>query len=285
VQTHLVHSTILGQAAARLARQPVTIVTRHYTEEGYAGKGQFLRALDARAARAATHVVAVSGAVQDHLLQTGVPAERITVVHNGIDVQAIDRALVQSTPGHGNGIHFVTVGSLTKRKGHATLIRAVAQIPAAIPLRVTIVGDGPERAELVALIAEAGVAGRVELAGYRSDAWAFLADADAYVQPSLHESFGISVLEAMAARLPVVASRTGGIPEIVTSEENSILVPPGDADALAAALIRIASDAALRERLGAAARERVESAFTIEQTARNYERLYLRLAQAAGRQP
>jgi glycosyltransferase involved in cell wall biosynthesis len=279
VHMHLVHSSIVGELAARLGGARVAIVTRHYTEEGYAGKGWLLRKLDALAARAATRVVAVSGSVRNHLIANGVPADRITVIYNGIDLAAIDRAIPPHCVHDGGGVHLGAVGSLTARKGHATLLRAFAKLPAHLDARLTIVGEGPEREHLQSLIATLGLGGRVELAGYRSDVCSLLREIDVYVQASLQESFGIAVLEALAARRAVVASNTGGIPEIITDEESGLLVPPDDAEALTAALTRLASDAALRRRLADGGRARVEAAFTIEETARRYEALYRELVE------
>lgn len=274
VHMHLVHSSIVGEIAARLAGARVAIVTRHYTEEGYAGKGWLWRKMDALAARAATRVVAVSDSVRDHLIATGVPAERITVIYNGIDLTEIDAAIEPYGRHGGDGVRLGAVGSLTGRKGHATLLRAFAKLPAHLDARLTIVGEGPEREHLQSLIGTLGLGGRVELAGYRSEVCSLLREIDVYVQASLQESFGIAVLEALAARRAVVASRTGGIPEIITNDESGLLVPPNDADALAEALTRLASDAALRRRLADGGRARVETEFTIEQTARRYEALY-----------
>jgi glycosyltransferase involved in cell wall biosynthesis len=274
VHGHLVHSSILSQFAARLAGHPRAILTRHYTEEGYAGKGPLMRALDVRAARSAAHLIAVSDAVREHLMADGVPEHRITVIHNGIDLRELDAGLAAAERPAAQPLHFGTVGSLNARKGHATLLRAFAQLPPQLDARLTIVGEGPERQALEALLAELGIGDRARLAGYRSDVTAFLKSLDVYVQPSIQESFGISVLEAMAARLPVVASRTGGIPEIVEDEVTGLLVEPGNAGELAAALVRIAGDAALRQRLVSAARARVESSFSIDAAARRYEELY-----------
>lgn len=274
VHMHLVHSSLAGLAASRLARSPVTVVTRHYAEEGYAGKGKLLRTMDALAARASTQVVAVSEAVRDHLLSTGVPAQRITVIYNGIDLRGIDASASveeRSTP---DEIHFGAVGSLTVRKGHRSLLRAFAMVPRSLRARLTIIGEGPQREPLRSLIEELGIDDRVKLAGYREDVWALLRKLDVYVQPSLHESFGIAILEALASRLPVIATRTGGIPEIIADGSSGILVPPDDAQALAAAMVRIAEDPALRKKLAAGGRARVESEFNIDQTAREYEALY-----------
>lgn len=277
INTHLLHSSIVGQAAARIARTGVRMVTRHYTEEGYTNRGRMIRKADAWAARKAHHVVAVSESVREHLVANGVQRDRITIIHNGIDLDEIDRGASGAPPGGGN-IHLGAVGSLTARKGHAILLRAFSKLPPGLGARLTIVGEGPEREVLQSLIADLGIGERARLAGYRSDIWSFLREVDVYVQPSLQESFGIAVLEALAARKPVIAARTGGIPEIINDDQSGLLVPPGDADALAAALVRVIEQPELRARLAAGGRRRVETAFSIEGTARQYEQLYAALA-------
>ena len=284
INTHLLHSSIVGQAAARIARTGVRMVTRHYTEEGYTNRGRMIQKADAWAARNAHHVVAVSESVREHLAANGVQRDRISIIHNGIDLDEIDRGVVHGVvrtsgapPGGGN-IHLGAVGSLTARKGHAILLRAFSKLPPRLGARLTIVGEGPEREALQSLIAELGIGERARLAGYRSDIWSFLREVDVYVQPSLQESFGIAVLEALAARKPVIAARTGGIPEIINDDQSGLLVPSGDADALAAALVRVIEQPELRASLAEGGRRRVETAFSIEGTARQYEQLYAALA-------
>jgi glycosyltransferase involved in cell wall biosynthesis len=115
--------------------------------------------------------------------------------------------------------------------------------------------------------AAAALGGVVRFAGFRHDMPACLAAADIVALPSLHEGLGVAALEAMAAGRPVLASRVGGLGEVVVAEETGLLVPPGDADALAAALARLAGDPALRARLGAAGRARVLACYTSERMA------------------
>lgn len=278
VQTHLMHSTIVGQVASEMARSPVMLVTRHYTDEVYAGKPRMLRVADEMLTRRATHVVAVSESVRQGLLDVGVSARRISVIHNGIDSGALKRVF-EGAPAAASAACFRIgcVGSLQKRKGHAVVIAAMALIVQHIPAHLTIVGEGPERRSLEQLAADLGIADRVDLLGFSADATSLLPSLDAYVQPSLQEPFGIAVLEAMAAAKPVIASRTGGIPEIITDGVDGLLVTPGAAAELADAIVRIARDPLLAARLGRYARRRVETAFDVRVAARQYEQLYTSL--------
>src|SRR5437762_1092811 len=134
----------------------------------------------------------------------------------------------------------VTVSVLRRGKGIDVLLRAATRIPDAYFL---IVGDGPMRAEWEELARSLGVADRVRWAGYRRDVDAILPGCDLFVLPSLEDAFPTVLLEAMASGLPAVASKVGGIPEIVTPDVTGVLVPPGDPQALAAAIADLVHDA------------------------------------------
>jgi glycosyltransferase involved in cell wall biosynthesis len=271
VHTHLLHSTISGHLAASLAGSVRIVNTRHYTGEAWVGKPRLLAMMDRRAVRRADHVIAVSGAVAEHLVSCGVRRERISIIHNGIDVDAF-AVTRNATAGP---LTIGSVGSLTWRKGHGTLIEALAKMRAPATLR--IIGEGPERGRLESLVASLGLNDRVTLPGFCSDVRGELAKIDVYVQPSLEEPFGISVLEAMASRLPVIATRTGGLPEIIEHERSGLLVGPGDVVALANAMDRLATDSALQRTLADEGQSRVEREFHVDQTTRCYEELYERL--------
>ena len=139
-----------------------------------------------------------------------------------------------------------------------------------------IVGEGPDRPRLEEEIEALGLSGRVRLAGERRDVPELLAAADVFVLPSASEGLPVSVLEAMAAGLPVIASRVGGVPEQVSDGETGLLVEPGDPSDLTAALDRLIADPSLRRRLGAAGRARAEQAFDLDPFRRAHVELYSR---------
>lgn len=189
--------------------------------------------------------------------------KRPRVVHNGIEVdrflrnRAETRAQLEREFDIPAGAKLaVTVSVLRAAKGVEVLLEAVERVPGVYFL---IVGDGPKRAEWQALALSNGTAERVRWAGYRSDVETILAGCDLFVHPSLDDAFPTVLLEAMAAGLPVVASRVGGIPEIVEDGVTGILFPPGDAAALANA---IANDAL--PNMSGAARERAARLFSTE---------------------
>lgn len=199
--------------------------------------------------RAATGYVAVSDAVRRVLIDGGVAPERIDVVPDAVDpapwTRAVDRAAARERLGVPDGVPWlVAVGALVEHKGHRVLIDALRGVPDA---HLTIAGDGPLRGRLEAQAA--GLGSRVRFLGQRGDVPEWLGAADRFVHPSLEEGLGQAVIEAMLAGVPVVASRAGGVPEVVG--EDGVLVPPGDVAALTAALLapsRSSSPAAKRLR-------------------------------------
>src|SRR5262249_21246929 len=151
-------------------------------------------------------------------------------------------------------------------KGHFGLFRSFAQLRnTARGARLVLVGDGPLRAELEARVRELGISDSVEFRGAASEegVLATVASCDVFALPSLMEGLPLTLVEAMSLGVPVVAPRVAGVPELVSDERDGLLFHPSDWDGLAAALLRLASDSALRERLGAAGRARVSQDFAI----------------------
>jgi glycosyltransferase involved in cell wall biosynthesis len=216
--------------------------------------------------RAVDVVVAISEGVREALVRVGVRPERIRVVPSGVDAERMAappgaRERLRDEWGIGPGeLAVVVPGVLERRKGHAILLAAAARLAGTLPLRYVFCGEGSEAATLARAAASLGPA--VRFAGFRDDVAACLAAADVVALPSLREGLGVAALEGMAAGRPVVASRVGGLGEAVVHDETGLLVPPADADALAAALARLARDAALRIRLGAGGRARVLARYT-----------------------
>jgi glycosyltransferase involved in cell wall biosynthesis len=153
-------------------------------------------------------------------------------------------------------------------------VRALARVDAE-PFRARIVGDGPDRDEVDATIRESGLSERVELLGERRDVVDLLAASDVFVLSSTSEAMPMSVLEAMAAAVPVVGAAVGGIPELVEDEVTGLLFEPRDVDGLAAALRRLLADRDLRRRLGEAGRERARTKFDVTRFRAAHATLYL----------
>jgi glycosyltransferase involved in cell wall biosynthesis len=191
------------------------------------------------------------------------------VVRSAIDTERNRRAPrvdVRARLGLPSGCPLVlAVGALVGHKGHRHLVDALPALAARVPgVRVVIAGSGPLRADLEAQAKALGVSDALVLAGQVDDLPGWLPDADVLAMPSTEEGLGTSVLDGMCVGLPVVASRAGGIPEMVRDGSEGLLVGVGDAPALADALARVLGDGELRRRLGAAARQRVDDAFHVD---------------------
>ena len=184
------------------------------------------------------------------------PAEKVEVLYNAVDVErtavAPPPGLREQLGGSGTRPLVLTPARLNAQKGHDTLLGAVAEVPEALFL---LAGDGPERERLEALASELGVGDRVRFLGRREDIPQLLAACDVFALPSLYEGSSLAVLEAMAAGIPIVSSAIGGTDELIDDGRSGMLVPPGDAAALAVALRRVlGGPAAARGLRGAGAR-------------------------------
>ncbi len=199
-------------------------------------------------------VVAISDAVAQALLHSGVPAARLQVVRSGIDLSRTTQPLPATS---GVAPFIVAVGALTDEKGHPTLLDAFARVADRLPtVRLRILGDGPRRQRLETLANHLGIGARVEWMGEVADPSGWIAQAQLLVQPSYREALGTVVLEAMARGTPVVASRTGGLVELLDAGAG-VLVPPRDSASLAEAIESLLKAPSRREDLARNARARV----------------------------
>jgi glycosyltransferase involved in cell wall biosynthesis len=237
-------------------------------------------ALQRLAHRWATHVTAVSETVAGTVVALGVPRERITVIPNGVDVE---RFRVPPAPraelGAADGVPLIgSVGCLAPRKDQGTLLEALARLDArGVAYRCALVGDGPDRAALEAQVARLGLGERVRFLGERPDVERLLPALDLFVLSSREEGIPNALLEAMAAGRASVATAVGGTPEVMEDGVSGWLVPPHDADALAAALADALARPAEAARRAAAARAAAE-AMSIDGMARRHEDFYARVA-------
>jgi glycosyltransferase involved in cell wall biosynthesis len=227
--------------------------------------------LQRQAYRFATAVVANSSAAADRLRRERVASERIHVIANGVDVDRFGFAR------QAREIRtLVSVANLRGEKAHEILFEAFAPLAAAHPaLRLKIAGDGPRAAELRALARSLGIADRVELLGHCEDVATLLEQADAFVLASRSEAFPNSVVEAMAAALPVVACAVGGLLELVDSGRTGLLVPADDPAAMRDALEWLIVHPARATGLGAAAREAICQRYSFARMIRAFEDLFV----------
>ena len=268
-----------GLLAATLARVPAVLVTAHLFVE--LPDPRLVRLKQRFFGAGIQRYVAVSQAVAARLRQTfALPLRKLQVVPNGIAVDAFDRIdgqAVRERLAGGSGKPIVLcVARLAEQKGQRYLIDAAERVPDAL---FVLAGDGPDRSTLAARIHERHLTDRVLLLGARRDIPALLAACDVFVLPSLWEGLPLAILEAMAARKPVIATQVGGTPEAVIHGESGWLAPPADVGALATALQTLLRDAPLAEKYAAAGRARVEQEFSIETMTRRITRLYDQLLQ------
>jgi glycosyltransferase involved in cell wall biosynthesis len=206
------------------------------------------------------------------------------VIPNGIELaaygQPLDRTAYRATLGVGpTDTLLACVARFHPVKDHAMLIRAFARIAPQFPqAKLLLAGEGPLRESLEQQVAQAGIAEQVRFLGVRRDVPQLLAAVDAFALTSVSEAASLTVLEAMASRLPVVVTAVGGNPEMVRDGIDGDLVPRGDDAACAEALARLLADPALGRKRGEAGRERVEERYRLADTIERYHQLYRRLA-------
>ncbi|MFA6108632.1 MAG: glycosyltransferase [Candidatus Latescibacterota bacterium] len=290
VHTHISKAGILGRLAAVWARVPVVVHTYHGQVAELSGTSPaslLFRACERVAARRTDRLVAVSQDTARACLAMGIGRQdQYRVIHGGIEVSRFSdyAAPAGGFPGGPGGPRLGAIGSLTEEKGFEVLLRAMPAIRAREPgTRLWIIGSGPLQPRLVGLARESDLGGAVAFPGIVEDVRPWLAGLDLLVVPSRREGLGLVILEGMAMGIPVVASRVGGIPEVVVDGETGLLVEAGDPASLAAAALTLLADPERRRRMGRAGRQRAIERFSLEtMSARIAEEYELLLAARQG---
>lgn len=272
------YSPFVYSAIAKMRHPRLRVIFTEHGRLSDAAPSAKRRTVNRVLAAAASGAFAVSKNVKEHLAGEGWRPGAVKVIYNGIHVgplpDAAARERVRSELGARDGTTVVgTIARLDPVKDLGTLLDATALVGRDSRLGVLVIGDGPVRRDLEARAAAIGVADRVRFLGQRDDARAWLAGCDLYVNCSISEGVSLTILEAMAAALPVVVTRVGGTPEVVTPD-CGMLVPPRDPRAIADALLRLGNDARLRAELGRAARARVEAQFSLDRMVTQYRDIY-----------
>jgi glycosyltransferase involved in cell wall biosynthesis len=282
VHAHVARDYPLAALATRRNRASKLIITRHVLFP--------LKRLHAVTLSHAGRIIAVSHAVKDSLdAQKIFPASRISVIPNGIDFERLDASLRgfdrvefrrrMNVPR--SGLLVGTVGEIKRQKGQEDFLRAAALIKGARSDTDFIIAGADatrtleHQTSLERLIGELQLTTRVRFTGWLDCVAPLFAALDLYVSASRTESFGLTIVEAMALGLAVVATATEGAREIISPDESGVLVPIGDAEALAAAVLRLLEDEHERERIGRHARERARTRFGLERMVDETERVYL----------
>lgn len=279
VHFHDAHSVAVGSVAASLAKVPFRIITRRVDfplKKNYFSRRKYMKNVDA--------IIAISEGVKKVLVEGGVDPENVEVISSGIDFSSFEEdssALTSKDYLHREFSFAVDdylvgiVAHLADHKGHQYLIQATKILKQQSPkIKTIIVGEGPLSMELDRQAKELDVEDIIFFLGFRKDIPKILSSLDLFVLSSHLEGMGSSILDAMASRLPVVATKVGGIPEVVIHGETGLLVPPRNPSALARAILMLYSDKTLASRLGQKGYELVHRKFSAEAMADKVVRLY-----------
>lgn len=286
VHTHAWGTLCEGLLAARLARVPVVVHGEHGTLQLKPYQARLQRLMWRRADR----VLSVSSRLAERMADgTGFPLERITVIRNGVDLsrfQACDRAEARRALGlPERGLIVGTAARLVPVKDQANLLNAFKRLAdEGVEFTGVIAGDGPLRAELDAQAAALGIQARVRFLGHVPAVERVYASLDIFVLSSKSEGLSNTILEAMASRVAVVATRVGGADELVEDGASGLLVPPQDPAALADAIGWLVRDDDVRESMSAAGRRRALTRFALDRMLREYKDLYCRLGATVSRE-
>ena len=297
LHTHTAKAGAVGRLAALLAgdaRPPIVVHTFH----GHVLRGYFdplrtagFRLLERWLATKTTALVAVSPQVRDDLVALGVaPRERFVVVRLGIE---LEQRVAAEQDGRGESRRVLGIGPdrfavgwigrMTGVKRTEDVLRAFRRLrDRGVDACLCMIGDGPDRPAVERRAHELGVMRDTLFLGYQEEVAPFYAAFDAMILPSINEGTPVSAIEALAAGRPVVATRVGGVPDVVREGEDGFLVEAGDVDALAERLARLAADPELRERLGAAGRARVIPRYSVARLVDDIDLLYRSLLASAG---
>jgi glycosyltransferase involved in cell wall biosynthesis len=281
IHTHGYKADLYGYLAARREGKPVVATCHNWLDGG--AKLAVYNFLDRIVLRRFNAIGAVSDAVAQKLISFGVQRERITVIPNGIDIRAFDSAMFADAIRAPGEQVLGIVGRLDLQKGFAYLLEAVATLRKSFSgLRLLIVGEGPDRGKIEELISRHGLSDHVTMAGQQTDMPRIYNSIDIFVLPSLNEGLPMTLLEAMATCKPVVATRVGAVPKVVTDGVTGLLVDPGDATGLTHALAQLLSDPDQCRNLGRNARAEVERHYTAATMVEKYHEMYARVLDDPG---
>jgi glycosyltransferase involved in cell wall biosynthesis len=284
VHTHLAAGDVLGGLAAKLTRRPVVSMLQNVARirDTYRLPRRLLADFAIR--HLADRLIAVGEAVKDtHARELHLDVGRFEVVPNFPSAplflpEQFEAKEKRRELGIEEGPLACVASRLNEQRDHGTLLRALPAVLSLHPkLTVAMLGNGPRLEELIGLARDLRVDASVLFLGTRFDAVEIMAASDLFCQPTLYEGLSVAVLEAMSLGLPVVASEVDGVVELIDDGRTGLLVPPGDAEELAGALIRLLGNAAERKRIGDAARREIFDRYEPRESVRRIERVYLDL--------
>jgi glycosyltransferase involved in cell wall biosynthesis len=282
VHTHSSADSWMAGTAAKISpRHPSVVRTRHLSASF---NNRLIYSF------MADRVVTVGSSTRRYMIQEKrIPERKVLTIPTGVDLSQFNpqetREDLRGELGIPPGVPvYGTVAVFRRMKGHRYLLAAVPEISRAVPgARLLLIGEGPQENNLQKMIEEMGIQESVIMPGFREDIARVLNTLDVFVFPSLQEALGTAVLEAMAMEKPVVASRVGGIPEIVREGRTGYLIDPEDPRAISGGVIRLLKDGEMRRQMGAEGRKLVENHYDTRRMVRQLEKLYYKLME--GRRP
>ncbi len=280
LHTHGYFGNTFGRLAAILAMTPVIIAHVHTTYHGFKKRHLLIERL---LSLFTDKIVCVSQAVRKFVVEVeGINEKKTTLIYNGVgEPRSFEMVSDETVNRKSLGISdkdivVIAVASLTPHKGHQILLEAARVVTKRYEnVRFLIAGDGPLRNELESYTREAGLSSKVVFTGQRKDVATLLSLGDFFVLPSIErEGLGIALIEAMAAGLPVIGTRLGGIPEVIEDRVNGLLVAPGNPGELATAIEKLASDRSMKAKMGMKAKQIYKLKFTADKMTWGIEFLY-----------
>jgi glycosyltransferase involved in cell wall biosynthesis len=289
LHSHMLHANLLARALRPLAQVPALVSTIHSINDG----GALPRAAYRFSSGMVDRVTIISRlAAERYVASRAVPADLLEVVPNAVDTERFRRlpgagAALRRELGLADDFVWIAVGRFEEAKDYPTMIRAFTRVAAERPRsRLLLVGKGSLRDDVDQLVRAGGLEGRVHFLGVRRDVPELMSAADGYLLSSAWEGMPVVLLEAAGVELPIVATRVGGVAEVVEDGKTGFLVAPGDPEALARAMLRLQGlEPEARVAMGAQARAFVEQHYSTGQIMEKWDRLYARLGPVSTRSP
>jgi len=284
LHSHLFTASLAASPVGWASRVPVIVETPHVREAWRHGVLRKSHLIDRVAGRFVNRFIAVSNANARYLIEgKKLPAKKVSVIHNGCDLRKFHP--VATIPAETNGRAgrpekgpvLLVIGRLEPQKSHWSCIEAFRLVLGEFPnARLIFIGDGSLRRTLEQMASELELDGSVRFAGHQPNVHEWLAMCDVSILPSLYEGLPLAAIESLAAERPLVATNVDGTPEVVVDGKTGLLVPPGDPQKLATAILRLLREPELGRRLARAGREWVATRFSQEQQIQKTQELYLR---------
>lgn len=282
VHTHLFTADLWARCAAWLVGIPAIFSTVHSTN---AWKSKLHWWLDRLLASPSQKVIGCAENVSEMLIEQGIPASKVVCIPNGVDLKRMSEApslSLQDTFSIQENVPLIClVGRYHAAKGHLALLPVLSTLASRHRFHCLFIGEGELREDIEQAVEQLALSEFVTLTGYREDVPSIMKACDIMVMPSVWEGLPMALLEGMACELAVVASRVGGIPDVVSDAEDGLLYDQGDASALEAALERLLSDQTFRTQLGDAAANKVRNHYSAAVVQQQYEALYCDALQRA----